>query len=191
MEKSLKDDTEFRGKIVLTNYKIESKQAEAIQSLIDLLVSMRAMPQWLFDLLERRLRSLCVTRETVFNNAVVLSGRSVFARLMIADTTYTGEIKWGAIGTSTTAVADNQTQLVAEVARKGIATRVRTDDSVALRFFFTKSDASGTFEEFASFIDGTSTANSGQMYNRALTGGWVKSSLEAMTVSLQLDLNAA
>lgn len=188
MEKSLKEKAGFRGRITLTNYAIDNKEAEDIHNLIS---SMGIMHQGLFEYLDKKLRSLCAVKETAFDNAVVMTGRSVFTRLMVADTTYTGEINWGAVGTSATAVSDTQTQLVAEVKRKGIATRVRTNDSVTLRFFFTKSDVNGTFQEFACFIDGTTTVNTGQMYNRALTGGWVKSSLEAMTVTVTLDLNAA
>jgi len=188
MKKLLKEKVGFRGRVTLTNYLIESEEAHNLQNYID---SLGEISQAYFEQLEQKLCSLCTIKETVFNNAVVMSGRSVFTRLMVADTTYTGEINWGAVGTSATAVADTQTTLVAEVKRKGIATRVRTDDSVTLRFFFTKADVAGTFEEFACFIDGTSTVDTGQMYNRALTGGWIKSALEAMTVTVTLDLNAA
>ena len=188
MQKSLKEKAGFRGKITLTNYLIESEEAQKLQEYIG---SLGDVPQAVFEALEQRLRSLCTVRETIFSNAVVMSGRTVFTRMMVGDTTYTGAINWGAIGTSATAVSDAQTQLVAEAKRKGIATKSRTDDSVTLRFFYTKADANGTFQEFACFIDGTSAANSGQMYNRALTGGWVKSALEAMTVTVQLDLNPA
>ena len=187
MRKSIKEKAGFRGRITITNYLIESEEAQKLQEYIGSLVD---VPQAVFEALEQRLRSLCTVRETVFHNAVVMSGRTVFTRIMVGDTTYTGAINWGAIGTSATAVSDSQTQLVAEVKRKGIATKVRTDDSVTLRFFYTKADAAGTFQEFACFIDGTSAANSGQMYNRALTGGWAKSALEAMTVTVTLDLNA-
>lgn len=187
MKKSLKEKAGFRGRITLTNYLIESEEAQKLQEYIG---SLGEISESRFKALERRLRSLCAVREIVFSNAVVMSGRTVFTRIMVGDTTCTGAINYGAIGTSATAVSDSQTQLVAEVKRKRIAAKSRTDDSITLRFFFTKADAVGTFEEFACFIDGTSAANSGQMYNRALTGGWAKSEIESMTVTATLDLNA-
>jgi hypothetical protein len=41
------------------------------------------------------------------------------------------------------------------------------------------------------FIDGDAAADSGQLFNHALTGGWTKTDTEAMTVSVQININAS
>ena len=59
-------------------------------------------------------------------------------------------------------------------------------------FFFSQLDTSGTYEEFGMFIDGDASADSGQLFNHALTGGWAKTNAEAiMTVSAQININAS
>jgi len=178
----------WRGRVTFTSLEVVGEEAEKLEAMLSAAVN---MPAEIFEKHLARLRELCTVREMTFENQIVLSGRSVFARRLANDTTYTGIINWGALGTSSTAISDAQTQLVAEVKRKGVATVARTDDSVTLRFFYSKSDTNGTYEEFGTFIDGTSASNSGQMFNRVLTGGWVKSALEALTVTVQFDLNAA
>lgn len=178
----------WKGKITFTNFFIDSDEAKAIDSFLK---TAQNISEDLFLEKIKRLKAICFFNETVKYNNIVMSGRSVFARRLANDTTYTGIINYGALGSSSTAVSDSQTQLVAEVKRKPVAARSRTNDSVTVRFYYSKSDTSGTYEEFGTFIDGTVIANSGQMFNRALTGGWTKSSSESLTVTVQLDLNPA
>lgn len=139
----------------------------------------------------KALGELCETKEHVFFNQVHRVGREVFARMLVGDSTYTGEINYGALGSGSAAIVDTDTTLGTEVARKPIASRSRTNDSVTIDFYYSKSDTDGTYEEFACFIDGSAAADSGQMFNRVLTGGWSKSATEAMTVSVQFDLQPA
>lgn len=176
------------GKVTLTNFKIVGEEATRIH---DLLANAGEMAPDIFEGYMARLRELCGVKEQTFNNQIVSVGRQCFSARLINELTYTGVINYGAVGTGSTAIADNQTTLTTEVKRKGIATRSRTGNTVTLRFFYSKSDVSGTFNEFATFIDGTASADTGVMFNRVLTGGWVKSSLEALTVTVQFDLNAS
>ena len=176
----------WKGRVTFTTFEIVGEEAERLEAMLSAAID---MPFAIFEKHLARLRELCTVREATFDNLIVLVGREVFARILTNDLTYTGVINYGALGTSTTAVSDAQTQLVAEVKRKGIATRTRSTDVVTLRFFYSKSDTNGTYQEFGTFIDGTATANTGQMFNRVLTGGWVKSALEALTVTVQFDLN--
>jgi hypothetical protein len=115
----------------------------------------------------------------------------VFARILAGDTTYTGAINYGALGSGSTAVSSANTQLATEVKRKLYGTRTQTGAQANLDFYYSKSDTNGTYNEFGTFIDGTATVNTGQLYNRVLTGGWTKSASESMTVSLQVDINDA
>lgn len=176
------------GKVTFTNFEIVGEEANRIH---DLLANAGEISAEVFEGYMARLRELCGVREETFNNQIVSVGRQCFAARLINELTYTGVINYGAIGTGSTAVSDGQTALTTESKRKGIATRSRTGNTVTLRFFYSKSDANGTFNEFGTFIDGTASAGTGQMFNRVLTGGWVKSSLEALTVTCQFDLNAS
>jgi len=187
--KKVKEQGGVMGLVTFTSYDIEGiPEAESIDKQLSQAVD---MPNEIYSRLVARLKELCDFREYTFQNQVHLSGRSIFARLLVDDTTYTGEINYGALGTSTAVIADSDTTLTTEVARKGIATRSRTDDSVSIDFYYSKGDTNGTYEEFGCFVDGTATADTGQMFNRVLTGGWDKSATEAMTVSVQIDINAA
>jgi hypothetical protein len=190
-EKTILEKTKkWKGRITFTNFLIEDNQeAKDIEAFLNLAVD---IPLEVFEEKTKRLREICkISREETFENQIVLVGREVFARRLVNDTTYTGIINYGALGTSSTAINDAQTQLVAEVKRKGVAVYSRSGDTSTLRFFYSKTDWNGTAQEFGTFIDGSSSANTGQMFNRVLTGGWVKTALEALTVTVQFDLNPA
>lgn len=178
----------WTGKITLTNFFIDSEEAEQIDTFLKNAINISAE---LYQEKVNRLREICTVKEHVFYNQIVQVGREVFSRRLTNDTTYTGIINYGAVGTGTTAVNDSDTVLDTEVKRKGVAVYSRTTDSATLRFFYSKADVSGTLEEFGTFIDGTASADTGQLFNRALTGGWVKSSSESLTVTVQFDLNPA
>lgn len=186
-EKTIKEKFKgFKGKVTFTNFLIDSDEAEKISEVMGRRENMRTHE---FDFLFNRLKDICEVKEMCFDNMIVSVGRQVFAGLLIGETTYSGEINYGALGTGSTAVNDADTVLDTEVKRKSIATRSRVGNTITLRFFYTKSDTNGTYEEFGTFIDGTSSADTGAMFNRVLTGGWVKTALEALTVTVQFDLN--
>lgn len=180
------------GLVTLTNYPITTARAKQIN---DILATMKPnqLPKSKYQQLlsELALESRGEIKTKVFKNQVVLSGRSIFARLLVGDVTYSGEINYGALGDTATAVTDGDTGLANELVRKQVALSARTNDSITFDFFYSKADGADTYEEFGCFIDGTETLDSGQLYNRVLTGGWVKSATEAMTVSIQFDINSA
>ena len=178
----------WKGKITFTNFLIEGEEAENIKSMLANAVD---IPFADFEKHFNRLTELCSVKEKIAYSQIVQVGREVFARILVGDTTYTGIINYGLLGTASTGVTDGDTQLAAEVKRKGVATRTRSGDTLTFRFFYSKSDTNGTYQEFGTVIDGTASANTGQLFNRALTGGWIKTSLEALTVTVQFDLNPA
>lgn len=184
--KALQDDGFLTGVVTFTTYLLESDRAKEIDRILSGAVDMSSE---LYDSLVKELKSICQTKEIVRKNLVVQTGRYAIARLLIGDTTYSGAINYGSLGTSSTAVSASQTQLVAETKRKLFARRTRTNHQAAFDFYYSKNDTDGTYQEFGTFIDGTETANSGQMFNRVLTGGWVKTDQEAMTVSITFSVN--
>lgn len=183
---ALKDKSFITGLVTFTTFRLESERAREIDRILSEAVDMAPA---IYDKLVSELKSLCKTKEIVRKNLVVQTGRYVFARLLIGDVTYSGAINYGALGTSSTAVAASQTALVAEVKRKLFARRSRSNHQASFDFYFSKADTNGTYQEFGTFIDGTETADSGQMFNRVLTGGWTKTDQEAMTVSITFSVN--
>jgi len=189
IEKNISEKKKFaKGLVTFTSFVLDSDEAREIDRELGLAVD---MPANIYDQKIARLRELCEVREHTFENQIVLVGREVFTRRLTNDTTYTGIINYGALGTGSAAITDADTVLDTEVKRKGVAVYSRTTDTATLRFFYSKADTNGTYEEFGTFIDGTSTVDTGQMFNRVLTGGWVKSASESLTVTVQFDLNAA
>lgn len=129
------------------------------------------------------------TREEIHRNIVVTVGRSVIAQRLANVTTYTGIVNYGALGTSSTAVANADTQLGTEVFRKLVASASYTTNVAFVDFFYTAADTNGTYQEFGTFIDGSGSANTGQLFSHVLTGGWVKSSSQSMSVNTQYTQN--
>lgn len=124
------------------------------------------------------------------HNIIVTTGRNVLARLLTGDATYSGQINYGALGSSSTAVANSDTQLGTEVYRKIYSSHTTDGNNVAyIDFFYSATDTNGTYNEFGNFIDGTGTANSGRLFSHILTGGWVKTSIQSMFVSCQYTIN--
>ena len=139
------------------------------------------------QLLERMKQFL--VREEIVKNIVVTVGRSVLAQRLANTTTYTGIINYGVLGSSATAVANSDTQLGTEVFRKVVASSSYTTNVAFIDFLYSKADTNGTYQEFGTVIDGTGSANTGQLFTHALTGGWTKTSSESMTVSTQYTIN--
>lgn len=109
-------------------------------------------------------------------NLIPTTGLNVLARLLSGDTTYSGEVDYGAVGSGTTAFTSASTQLNTEVFRKQAASQAYDDNIAYIDWFIAAGDvADQTFQEFGAFIDGTGSANSGQAWSLLITGGWVKS----------------
>jgi hypothetical protein len=185
MQNKLLDKLELRGVVSFSNFSIDTPHAQLIHDMLETDVT----PEQ-HELLTNELRKLCAVRTLTKKNLVVLTGREVLARLLAGDTTYTGAINYGLLGTGSTAVNAADTGLETEVFRKLFSRRVRTAASVKFDFFFSKASVDGTFEEFGTVIDGTETIDTGVLYNRVLTGGWTKSTSEAMTVEVTLSVTA-
>lgn len=179
----------WKGQVTFTTFDLSNACEEALE-IDEYLHSAKDIEPSQFQYFLERMKQLCTFKEQAFNNMIVSVGRQCFSGRLIGETTYTGAINYGALGTGNTAVSDSDVALDTEVKRKAVATKTRVANTSTFRFYYSKADTSGTYEEFGTFIDGTATADSGQMFNRVLTGGWTKSSLESLTVTVQFDLNA-
>ena len=186
---TLKSSEGVMGLITVTNYDLMNAPARA-HEISDILGKAAGMEPSIYRELCAELASLCSVSKYTFKNRVLLAARTMQVGRLVGVTTYTGIINYGAVGTGTTAVADSDVDLDNEIARKLYATRSNTDDELTIDFFYTKADFDDTVEESGLIIDGTATADSGLLFNRALTGGWSKTSLEAMTVSIVVSIDA-
>ena len=118
-------------------------------------------------------------QELVFRNLIMQGaniGKDLIVQKMIAAYTgtdpYTLHITHGAIGTSATTPTTADTQLGTESARVSLTYAQDSGyNEAVLQFFFPDSVlANTTYHEFGIFVDGTATANSGQLFNHALFG---------------------
>ncbi len=115
-------------------------------------------------------------------NLIVDAGLNVIARLLAGDTTYSGEIKFGALGTGSTAVNALDTQLENEVFRKAVSSSSFDGKIAYVDIFYEKADVAGTFTRFANFIDGSITFNSGIMWSH-LPVNWIKTLNDGLFVA--------
>lgn len=136
------------------------------------------------NLLEKEFK----TFELLVENVTTTEGRNVFARLLANDNTYSGNVSHTALGTSNTAPSVSDSQLGTETYRKALSSGTALNNVAYLETFFTASEVNGTFEEYGNFIDGSGSANSGQLFNR-FTQTVVKSSLETLNVQSIITIN--
>ena len=133
--------------------------------------------------------------ELKFRNLVVTGaggyGRNIIARRLGSDNTYSLNVTHGEIGTGTNAPTNGDTALQTPSVRVATTLATITNNIVNLQFFF--SDATlpnGTYREFGTFIDGTSTLGSGRLFNRALfSTAYTKASGEDTTVEVEFTIN--
>jgi hypothetical protein len=135
-------------------------------------------------------RAGVVQEHLAAHNLITTIGRNVLARLLAGDTTYSGQINYGALGSSSTPVNNSDTKLGTEVFRKLYASHTTDGNNVAyVDFFYAATDTNGTYNEFGSFIDGTASADTGRIFSHILTGGWTKTSLQSMFISAQYTIS--
>ncbi len=118
------------------------------------------------------------------------TGIGLITQRLLSTNTYTLNVNYGAIGTGSTAPAITDTQLVAEVARTTVALGQSSGPTNAsFQFFFTDASLTNqTYREFGVFIDASATANSGQIFNRALfTSPYAK--VMGTDTTVQVDFN--
>ena len=105
---------------------------------------------------------------------------------------YNTGINWGAIGTSNTTPTGTDTLLGAETNRSSVLFAQDQGYNIAsLQFFYPDgSIVNQTYYEFGSFINGTSSLNSGQMFNHALfSSPYVKTSGSDLTVQISITFS--
>jgi hypothetical protein len=185
MDKELAQDIAIKANFDFFNLRGDIEQSDPIVQTIR--VATRTGDA---ETLKRLVAEGIIERHHAAHNLVVTVGRNVLARLLTGDVTYSGQIKYGALGSSSTAVSNADTQLGTEVYRKLFASHTTDGNNVAyIDFFYAATDTNGTYNEFGNFIDGSASANTGQLFSHILTGGWVKTNVQSMFVSCQYTIS--
>ncbi|MDF1498513.1 MAG: hypothetical protein P1P85_04145 [Patescibacteria group bacterium] len=133
------------------------------------------------------------TRKVVLENIVTTAGRTVLARLLIGDVTFSGEINYCALGTDATASTVGDTTLGVEVFRKQISSGSYSTSNAYISTFFTATETTGTYNEIGHFIDGAAGVNTGQLFSRIADPETVelpitKSATESLTIDYSIQL---
>lgn len=127
-----------------------------------------------------------LVNQVVVENITCTVGRTVIAQRISGTNTYTLNVAYTALGSSSAAPAVGNTTLGTEVYRKALSSGTNSTTTALVETFFTATETSGTYEEFAMFIDGTAAANSGQLLNRFTT-----SITKAVTETLNVQSSLA
>lgn len=121
-----------------------------------------------------------------------LTGKQILLAILSNDTTYTGtgHITYGELGTGVTTPNVADVALTTPVARVAITQVLSSGDTKSFQFFFSDLNlANGTYTEFGSFTDGTSSIGTGKIFNHALlTAPYTKAAGTDITVQFDYTL---
>lgn len=117
-------------------------------------------------------------------------GLDIIIQRLVGINTYSLNILYGEIGTGSTTPALTDTALTTPTARAAVGFQqdYGTTDAI-VQFFWSDSQlANQTYNEFGTFIDGTTTIGSGQLFNHALLSPTFTKSAGTDT-TIQLDVS--
>lgn len=120
-------------------------------------------------------------KEHCIENLVPTVGKSVIAQRLAGTTTYSGTINYFVLGSNTTVPALGDTQLGTETYRQLYTDRSYLSNVAYLSCFIPAGSATGTHYEVGVVIDGTGTANTGQLFSHAAISQ-TKSALNSLTI---------
>lgn len=128
--------------------------------------------------------------EHVFENLAPTVGRSVIAQRLANTTTYTGIINYAALGSNATLPADGDTQLGTETYRQLLSSQTFVNNIAYLSAFVPAGSATGTHFEGGLFIDGTGSADTGQIFSHVIFSPQiVKSALNSLTLDVTITIS--
>lgn len=116
-------------------------------------------------------------------NIICNAGFNAITRRLANDATYTAIINKMLLGTGAGTPAASDTQLFTEAYRNAVASGTASANVAYLTAYYTETEVTGTFTEFGNVIDGTASANTGQLWSHIAGLNWVKSN----TVTLVVD----
>lgn len=163
---NLKDKCGIKGELLISLSDVRSKAAQALERAIEaarLRLDFKEVRRLLTEL-----NSKFLVDQFSLSNIVPTAGRTALAMRLAGTTTYTSILNYGALGTNNTTPANTDTTLGTESYRKALASLTYSANIAYITQFYTASETSGTFSETGVVIDGTASANTGQLFSRAL-----------------------
>jgi len=128
--------------------------------------------------------------EACYANLVPTVGRSVLAQRLAGTTTYSGTVSHVAIGSNNTTPTNGDTQLGTEVYRQAVSSATYANEIAYLSCFIAQGTATGTHLEGGLFIDGSGSANTGQMFSHVIfSPSIVKGALNSLTLDVSLTMS--
>lgn len=177
---TLSESSGVSGKYIITVADTTHPEAKRLETMIQGYRDRGNDPAQAKRLLDQLNSEFGVHRQEI-HNLVPTVGRAVFAARLAGTTTYTGTVNKVALGSGSTAPANGDTQLTTETYRNTILSATYASNIAYLTGFFTAAETSGTYAEVGLFIDGTATANTGQLFSHALAA-ITKSSIQTLTI---------
>lgn len=133
-------------------------------------------------------------RKLVFHNIIPLVARTSILQTLAGIPVSLSETKitHQQLGTSTTTPGDSDTGLITPNAgtRKAISSMAVSADDLNIVCFWAAGEATGTWRELCTFINGTGTSNSGTCFNRAAINVPITAS-QSLTLDGVVSLSAA
>jgi len=134
-----------------------------------------------FNYYLKEFRRMCFLREATYENIIPTVGRSALAARSANDLTYTNVINYGALGSSGTTPTNSDITLGTETYRKATSSQTNASNIAYISNFYTATETTGTYAEAGWFIDGTASADTGQLFSHFLISV-TKSNVETLTV---------
>ena len=159
-----KENITPKGKAVLQFCDIRTDAAKRLQAKV---VEASKNGTWdEYQKLKNELHERFGTRKVVIDNIVTKAGRTILARILKGDRTYSGEINYCTLGTGDTASTTSDTTLETEQYRKQISSGSYSTYHTYISTFFTAAEFIGTIKEIGHVIDGAAGADTGQQWSR-------------------------
>ncbi len=127
----------------------------------------------------------------VQTNVICKPGLEAIGTRLTGDNTYTGEVNKMALGTGTPTPSVNDTTLETESYRNDTASGTASDNVTYLTAYYTETEVTGTFTEFGNFIDGTDSADTGQLWSHIAGFSWEKDDTTTLVVDCKYTFTTA
>jgi hypothetical protein len=120
-------------------------------------------------------------------------GKDLIIQRLIGVNTYSLNLAWGEIGTGSTTPAITDVALTTPVARTAMAAGISVDignNQAQIQYFFPDAAlTNSTYTEFGTFVDGSATLSTGQLFNHALFAApYTKAAGTDITVQVTITL---
>jgi hypothetical protein len=130
-----------------------------------------------------------IVRQVEKENVICTAGLTVLANnLTDPSPDNDPRVNYCALGDDNSTVSASDTTLGNEVYRNTVASQTNSGAEAYITAFFNQTETDGTYEEFGLFINGSGTANSGQLLSH-VTQSITKGATETLTIDVTITLS--